>query len=227
MKRKTIIAVLCAAAVVIAAAVVVTVFVLRDPPADIRDTPIPQRIETASALQTASMDESPIRLTDVELSDAEDSALLFGKRLPARVYKSDADDRKTEYLNDDGSVAYTSLKSGDDVAIYDAQGQAVYSSGTYKVDTDYLTEPVHWFYRGGALACGELCFYDGDNNGVAYFGADGALLCIRTEIVSVEDGKMKMINTWYDDQFEKITENAFRAAVPLTDADAFLYIEWA
>ena len=237
---KKILCIVLAALVVIGAAVGVCIhlFSAKKSPPDIRDTPIPQTIDVSSAPTETDAAQSPIDTSKATEASDETTAMLFGARYPAQVFRSaetylNADQsetavqRKTFFQDETGSVLYTSLVEKETMAVYNASGVAVYFSGSYQPEADYLTEPVHWFYKDGALACAELCFYDGDNNGAAYYDANGALLCIRTEIYSVDkkDG-VQMTAVFYDSDFTQITEEAFRALLPQTDADEFLYVNW-
>ena len=235
--------VICIIVAVVVAAGAVTAgcvywFSTRKKAPDIRDTPIPQTIDISSSLTNTNVADTPIDTSGATEDSNETTAMLFGVRYPAQMFRSaqtylNADgietavQRKTFYKDENGSVLYTSLIEKEEIAVYDASGAAVYYSGSYKPEADYLTEPVHWFYRDGKLACAELCFYDGDNNGVAYYNADGTLLCIRTEIFSADkkDG-VQMDTVFYGNDFTPITEDAFRALLPQIDADAFLYINW-
>ena len=241
MRGKKLIAVVCAAAVVIGAAVAGIVLYQKkkaDTPPDIRDTPIPLTIDVTSALTDTALASTPIRTNEAQAKTEEDSAVLFGQKYRAQVWKSTrtirtadnvetAAQRKTDYLDANGDLVYTSLFAENETAIYNASGVAVYSSGIFKPEADYLTEPVHWFYAGGALACGELCFYDDENTGVAYYNAAGTLLCVRTEIFKVEGDSVQMLTVFYDRNFEEISEDDFNALLPRTDADAFLYVNWS
>lgn len=202
---------------------------------------LPQTIETDSALQSATLDDAPIRTDDaVKSKPVSEQAFLFGRSYAARVWRSAETytgvdgveapaQRKTEYLDADGNVQYISLHEKDDMAVYSANGQILYSTGAYKIEAAFTTEPVHWFYKDGRPVCAEVCYYnaDGTDTGAAYYGADGALLGRRGEVFRTEEDDVQMQTEYRNAQENTITEDAFLALLPQTDADDFLYIQWS
>ena len=238
---KKIICIILAVLVVIGAAVAICfyLFSAKKRMPDIRDTPIPQTIDVSSALTETDIASCPVDTSDATVRSQEETALLFGVRYPVQAFHSEKTylsasnietsiQRKTFYEDENGTVLYTSLIEKENMAVYNASGVAVYYSGSYKPEADYLTEPIHWFYKDGVLSCAELCFYDGDNNGVAYYDANGNLLCIRTEIISVDKKEgVQMSTVFYGNDFTEITQEAFSALLPAVEEDAFLYVNWS
>ena len=161
-------------AVLLAAGAVVTgAFFLfkadKKAPPDIRRTPIPQTLDVTSAPTASSVQDTPVQTSGATEKTNDGTAMLFGSTYPAESYRSEekytTDDgletalqRKTFYKNQNGEVVFTSLIEKEKMAVYDADGVLVYFSADDKPQTDYTTEPVHWFYKDGTLACAELCF---------------------------------------------------------------------
>ena len=238
---KKIILIVLAVLVVLGAAGAGAFFLLKHnkkSPPDIRQTPIPQTLDISSAPTATSVQQTPVQTSAATEKAADSSAMLFGKTYTSETFRSKeeyktsdgltvAAQRKTFYKNENGEVLYTSLIEKDTMAVYNADGVLVYYSGGDKPQTDYTTESVHWFYRDGKLACGELCFYDGDNTGTAYYSADGSLLCVQTEIISADKKNgVQIENVYYNSSFEQIPEEAFRALLPQADENDFLYVNW-
>ena len=205
---------------------------------DIRTTPIPQTLDISAAPTDTTVQGTPIATADATEKADEKTAMLFGTSYPAETFRSKekyltadgltvALQRKTFYKNENGEVLYTALIEKDKMAVYDAGGTLLYYSGSEKVQADYTTEAIHWFYRDGKLACAELCFYDEDNTGAAYYDAAGNLLCVQTEIVSADkkDG-VQIDNVYYDSNFTQIDEATFRALLPQIGVNEFLYVNW-
>ncbi len=240
MKKKTILILCIVLAVVLAAGGITAHHFLAKPQhrePDMSKTPIPVSIDAKPVLPAQTLQDAAAVRSGLQ-SDPAASAPLFGKSYPARVLKS-ADTytdenglslpavRWTEYLDENGKTIYTYVIKKEQQAVYAADGTVVYSSDAYRPDADYTTEPMRWFYSAGKLACAELNFYDGENNGSAYYDANGKLLAIRTEYASTgKDGNVTLEHMYLDGAFVMIEEEAFRALIPQTDAPAFLQINW-
>ena len=204
---------------------------------DITKAPIPISLEICPALKADTAEKAASLKAGLRQQDVSEAA-LFGRNYPARVLRSEeqyeSEDgltlpavRWTEYLDESGKVLYTFVIEKTQQAVYNADGRVVYSSDTYKPKASYDTDPVHWYYSGGQVACAELCFADGENNGSAYYDTNGDLLAVWSQYAHVDkDGKLQIEDMYFDNAFVMIEKDAFLQRIPQTDADVFMQFNW-
>ena len=242
MKKKTI-AILCVVLAVVLAAGGFTAHHLithrekKPHEPDFSKAPVPMVIDVEPVLIAPTLEEAlPLKRT-LTGTEAE-KAKLFGKTYPAKVYQSEdmyTDDngiempvlRWTEFFAEDGSALYTYIVQKEKQIVFDASGTILFSCDGFKPKSSFETEPMYWFYKDGEVALGELNFYDGEDYGCAYFGADGSLLGARTEYARPDDkGEIQVQLLYFDGKFVMIDKEAFDALIPETDAPSFLQINW-
>ena len=240
MSRKKLIIIICVIAAVIVSAISVVFFVSnRDK--EVNLTPIPTLIDiSASADVPKNLSDSNIDKNQLTPSEEMKETTLCSVLYNLRSYTSDATyitdsgvtahtQKINEYLDiKTGELCYTITLDKESSATFDKNGTLIRSSGSYSPTTDYFTENVIWFYKDGNLSCGEMSFSDNSGNfGTAYYNADGALLCIVTEIYSVDSDNEPVVEySYYDNCFNTITEDEFLSLIPETDSEDFLYINW-
>lgn len=240
MKKKIIAIVVCAVLAVGTVAGILIGKHLHKKPADIHDTPIPASISVEES-QGVATTLSAVDVPDLPVVKEEEKSTLLGNSYRSITHRSEEDYKSedglvyaetayTEYFSQTDALLYTAISRRSCVDIYGADGTILYSAGTYVPEINYDADSVRWFYKDGNLAGCELYFADADsgNFGAAYYDAKGNLLCLFTEIYSVDkSGKPSVEHTYYNASFETIEEADYQALIPQVDAPQFLYQNWA
>ena len=207
MSRKKIVSI--CVVIFVAVTAIISVFLLKNKNADELKTPIPTSVDTSSSDLFPATGIS-IRKDSLSSVGEDKKVDLFSKTYTLRSFASEKtfitsngvtspECKINEYYDiNTNELAFTVVIDKEISATYDKNGTVVRILSNYSPETDYETENITWYFKDGALSCGEMSFYDVNGNfGTAYYDKDGKLSCVVTETYPVEDGEASIVSTYF------------------------------